>query len=189
VVSLLEKEERQIGERFVDSVMEAIREKVKQEAIRLIVREAAVKIAKYLGMMNKDYAIHKEAGIVVKEKIDKTDTVDIYVIFRPPEWIEIRSLLVKSDEISGEVMRECNVLETLMMLSNDFAELSFCMDKEGNIYAKQNILVGALSFDLFKEEYDAVYISALIFRKEILPKIKKCIKDYEEIRGAYAGII
>jgi len=188
-VKILKENVQKIGEKFVESVMEAVREKVKQEAIRLIVREAALKIAKYLGMMKKEYSVHKEMGVVVREKIDETDKVDIFVIFRPPEWIEIRSLLASSSEISREILKECNVLEMLMMLSNDFAELSFCIDREGNIFAKQNILVGALTFDVFKEEYDAVYVSAVIFRKDVLPKIRKCIKDYEEIKDAYSGII
>jgi len=188
-VFVLNSGEESAGKALVEAVMETIREKIKQEAIRLIIREAAVKIAKYLSLMRKKYSVYKDMGVVVTEKLDETETTDIIVMFKPPEWIEIRALLIPAREISRELVKECDVLEMLMMLSNDFAELSFCMDKDGNIYAKQNILVGALTFDVFKEEYDAVYLSTLVFKKQILPKLRKCIRNYEEIKNAYSEMI
>jgi len=173
---------------IAEAIVETLREKIKEEAMRIIVKEAAFKIGKYLRLMGKDFEVYKGTGVVVNEKLDG-DEVKVYVVFRPPEWVEIRAKLIGSDELPPGAIRECDVLETLMMLSNDFAELSFCMDKDMNIYAKQNILVGALTFDLFKEEYDAVYVSALIFRRELLPKLKKCVRDYEEIRRTYSDMI
>ena len=183
-MSILGSEEKAIAE----AVVKALREKIKEEAMKLIIEEAALKIGKYLRLMGKGFEIYKQTGVIVTEKLDG-DEVKIYVVFKPPEWIEIRAKLVGSDEMPREAIKECNVLETLMMLSNDFAELSFCMDSDLNIYAKQNILVGALTFDVFKEEYDAVYISALIFRREVLPKLKKCVRDYDEIKRTYSEMI
>ncbi|MEX0567968.1 MAG: hypothetical protein Q6363_002270 [Candidatus Njordarchaeota archaeon] len=176
------------GKQDIAGLLENIRSRVKEEAMRLILKEAALKIVKYLGLMNKQFKTYRAEGVVVTEELEGGGEATIMVAFRPPEWIEIRTLLISTKEMSMELMRECNVLETLFRLSADFAELSFCMDESGNIYAKQNILVGALSFDVFKEEYNAVYLSALIFRKEILPRLKKCVRNYHEIRDAYSSI-
>jgi len=167
----------------------AIRAKIREEAMKLILKEAAVKIAKYLRLMGKEFRVIKDMGVAVEENLGEVGKTTIVVSFRPPEWVEIKTMLMSSKEVDREVLHECGVFEILMRLSHDFAELSFCMDHEGNIYAKQNILVGALSFDVFREEYDAVYLSALIFRREILPKIKKCVRDYQEFKDAYSGIM
>lgn len=173
----------------INELLKIIRKKVREEAMRFILKESALKIVKYLRLMNKKFKIYKTEGVIVEEELGDADKAKIFVSFRPPEWIEIKSLLISAEDMSLELMKECNVFEMLFRLSADFAELSFCMDEKGNIYAKQNILVGALSFDVFKEEYNAVYLSALIFKKEILPRLKKCIKDYREIKDAYLGII
>lgn len=175
--------------RDITKLLENIRNKVKEEAMKLILKESALKIVKYLGLMNKQFKTYKAEGVVVTEELEGGGEATIIVSFRPPEWIEIRSLLISAEDMSLELMKECNVFEMLFRLSADFAELSFCMDEKGNIYAKQNILVGALSFDVFKEEYNAVYLSALIFRRELLPRLKKCIRNYHEIKEAYSSII
>jgi len=169
---------------FIQTVLSALREKLREEAKEFVIREAAMKILKYVKLLKKDFKIISGGGLYIEDKV-KDMTIPVYITFRYPEWIEIKTLLASGTELPPDLANECRVYEFLLRLANDFAELSFTVDSESNLYARQNILVGALSFDVFKEEYDAVVLSAVIFKKEILPRLKKCAKEYEEIRDAY----
>ncbi len=173
---------------FVQTVLSALRAKLREEAQEFILREAAMKILKYTKLLKKDFKVVSGAGLYVEEKV-KDLTIPVYVIFRFPEWIEIKTLLATAEELPPEIANQCKVYEILLRLANDFAELSFTIDKDGNLYARQNILVGALSFDVFKEEYEAVVLSAVIFKKELLSRFKQCKKEYEEFKEAYEAQI
>lgn len=166
----------------------ALREKIREEAQRFVMEDAAMKILKYIRMLKRDFKILPGMGLIVEERTQDF-AIPIYVIFRPPEWIEMKALLASGKELPPSIASQCGVYEILLRLANDFAELSFSLDKEGNLYTRQNILVGALSFDVFKEEYDAVVLAAVIFKKELIKKFKACTRKYEEFKQAFeAGL-
>ncbi|MCR8487014.1 MAG: hypothetical protein NDP22_01205 [Crenarchaeota archaeon] len=168
----------------IESLITTLQEKIREEAQKFILEDATMKILKYIKLLKKDFRVLPGLGLVIEEKAQDL-TVPIYIIFRPPEWIEMKTLLASGKELPSNLANQCGVYEILLKLANDFAELSFSIDKEENLYARQNILVGALSFDAFKEEYDALVLSAVIFRKELLKKFKACVRKYEEFKKTF----
>lgn len=178
-----QKKEVQSSEEFADSIVQAVQEKLREEAMAYIIKEAAIKISRYVQLMKRPYKLISGVGLLVLDKID-SENVEIMIVFRPPEWIEMRAMAASANEISVDAARECRVYENLLRLSHDFPELTFALDPQNNIIAKQSILVGALSYDVFREEYDGILASILLFRRKLLPALKKCIKDYEEIKDA-----
>lgn len=175
-------------QKFVQQVVRSLQAKLKEEALKYVIQEAAMKISKYIQLMKKKFSVIPSGGLIIQEVVDNTE-IEILVLFRLPEWVEMRAVLATPKEISPDAAKDCMVYENLLRLSNDFPELSFCVDENYVIYAKQNILVGALTFDAFKEEYEAILASAIIFKNKLLPALKKCIRDYEEIKDTFESEI
>ena len=55
----------------------------------------------------------------------------------------------------------------------EYAEVSFALDKEENLLSEEDILLEALTLDVFVEEYNAVLVSARIYDEELKPIISE----------------
>ena len=124
------------------------------------------KVGRYLRLLNKAFEFDEQKNIFrVKEKIDDKEIMIIISFSR--NWVTISHYCGSIKDLPKE--KQCEIYRKLLRLNNDYAEVSFSIDEEGNIFSSEEILVDALTLDVFMEEYNAIPISAELFEKEIKP--------------------
>jgi len=68
--------------------------------------------------------------------------------------------------------KKLKILEKLLLLNRNYAEVCFGIDDQYNVYCEEDTLLEALTLDVFLEEYNAVLIAFELWEKEIMPIIK-----------------
>ncbi len=128
------------------------------------------KVGRYLALLGKKLDIDKEKGIIkVHEKVDNEETV-VEIRFTR-NWVITYVKLGSIKELPNDT--KIKVLEKLLLLNRNYAEVCFGIDEEYNVYCEEDTLVDALTLDVFLEEYNAVLIAFELWEKEIMPIIKK----------------
>ncbi|MEM2222772.1 MAG: hypothetical protein QW143_05105 [Candidatus Korarchaeota archaeon] len=127
------------------------------------------KLVEYLSLMNKNFEVLPE-GINVYEKINGKE-VRILILLSN-KWIRIYARLGNLVEFPDEIKEE--LLERLLRINWDYAEVNFSIDSEGNICSVQDEYIHAFYYDVFEQEYNAVLASVKLFeatKEEILRSI------------------
>ncbi len=94
------------------------------------------------------------------------------------KWIEIMAPMLSKDLIPQD--NEVEFYKDLLFANHKFAEVCFDVDADGNIGTSQELLVSALTFDYFEEEFRAVPYAALHFWKNIAPKYNITKSGFED---------
>jgi len=128
------------------------------------------RVARYLNLLGKKFKWNKENQMfLVEEKIDDKK-VEITVGFTK-NWLYIRlnfgSIKNLPDNIKYKLFKRC------LEINMEYAEVSFALDKEENLLSEEDILLEALTLDVFVEEYNAVLVSARIYDEELKPIISE----------------
>ncbi len=135
--------------------------------MEVIILPVQDRIKKYLDLLGIKYNYDTEKnefGIVYEIEGHR-----VYVTISSNEkWIEIMAPLLSKDLVPKD--KESEFYKELLYANHKFAEVCFDVDSEGNIGTSQELLVSALTFDYFEEEFRAVPFAALHFWKNIAPK-------------------
>ncbi|MHA1664494.1 MAG: hypothetical protein ACTSVW_01505 [Candidatus Njordarchaeales archaeon] len=128
------------------------------------------RVKRYLTLLKKNFkAIEEKSLFLVSEKV-KGKEVIIQIRAGEP-WIGLVVPIISREEIPDNVL--CKVYEKLLQININYAEVSFGIDKEGNVLATEEILSDALTLDVFLEEYNALPVAVEAFEEEIRPIIKE----------------
>jgi len=123
-----------------------------------------VKVLKYLTLLRKKFEKTK-GGVVVIEEVNGEEYRVVIKYLKP--WIRIYLPLGNLKEFPEDKRKD--VMEKLLQLTFEYAEVSFGIDEEGNIFAVEDIYQEALTMDVFEEEYGAVPFAVELFKKEVMP--------------------
>jgi len=124
------------------------------------------RVGRYLKLLGKKFEFDPTASKYrVIEKFDAEEFV-VEISFTR-NWAII--LLSFGSIKDKPVDIRCKVFERLLKLNRQYAEVCFCIDDDYNVYCEEDILLDALTFDVFMEEYNAILISKELYDKEIQP--------------------
>ncbi|MEX2689316.1 MAG: hypothetical protein Q6351_003185 [Candidatus Njordarchaeum guaymaensis] len=128
------------------------------------------RVKRYLTLLKKNFkAIEEKSLFLVSEKV-KGKEVIIQIRAGEP-WIGLVVPIISRAEIPDNIL--CKVHEKLLQININYAEVSFGIDKEGNVLATEEILSDALTLDVFLEEYNALPVAVEAFEEEVRPIIKE----------------
>lgn len=150
-----------------------------------VLRGGFEKLVFYLKLMKKKIISidKKNLRVFVEEKAEgKNIPIEIFVA--PPGWAVIRTMLMRGDEVKKLVGSTYILYRELLRLSFRFPEFNFAMDDDYNIYIVHYIFLGALSYDVFEEEYNALPVAFEKFRRDLYPEIRRIIEEEQKIEIA-----
>ncbi|MHA1608756.1 MAG: hypothetical protein ACTSX9_08545 [Candidatus Njordarchaeales archaeon] len=120
------------------------------------------RIIKYLKLLGKNFEVDKKNNqIIVHEKMNGKEYRVLLGVTKGWVWMALKcaSLEEIPEEYRGEIMF------SLLRINNDYAEVSFGINKDGNILLREEILESALTLDIFIEEYEALLVGIDVFNK------------------------
>ena len=138
--------------------------------------EIAERIKKYLSLLNVKYEYDEsknEFNIIYSIEGHK---IIVNISFNE-KWIEIISPMVSNDLVPKDNLAK--FYAELLNANHEFAEVCYDIDNYGNVGTSQELLVSALTFDYFEEEFRAVPYAALHFWKNIAPKFNITKSGFE----------
>ncbi|MHA1608755.1 MAG: hypothetical protein ACTSX9_08550 [Candidatus Njordarchaeales archaeon] len=140
------------------------------------------KVRFYLELMGKKIVDIDERNLVMLiEEVVNGDKIPIEIQIAKPGWVVIRSILMSGDEVQKLVGSTHILYRELLRLSFRFPEFNFAMDDSYNIYIVHYIFLGALSFDVFEEEYHAIPAAYQRFKNAVYPEIKRIMEEEQKI--------
>lgn len=127
------------------------------------------KVSKYLTLLEKEVEINKDERVIkVLEKINGKKVI-VEIRFSK-NWVITYVTLGSIKDLPSD--KKLKVLEKLLLLNRNYAEVCFGIDEQYNVYCEEDTLLDALTLDVFLEEYNAVLIAFKLWEKEVMPIIK-----------------
>jgi len=127
------------------------------------------KVSRYLALLGKKMEIDREKRVIrVHEKLNEEEVI-VEIQFSK-NWVVTYVTLGSIKELPDN--KKLKILEKLLLLNRNYAEVCFGIDDQYNVYCEEDTLLEALTLDVFLEEYNAVLIAFELWEKEIMPIIK-----------------
>ncbi|MHA1590449.1 MAG: hypothetical protein ACTSVA_07580 [Candidatus Njordarchaeales archaeon] len=127
------------------------------------------KLIKYLKLLGKKFEVDNENKVVIVHEEIEGKKCDVRLgVTKGWVWMALKCMALSEipENIRGEL------IFNLLRINNDYAEVSFGIDAEGNIVLREEILEGALTLDVFLEEYGALLVGIEVFN-ELLKRLEK----------------
>ncbi len=137
------------------------------------------KVLLYLKFMRKKVTKIDKAklNIIVSERVPymPDEWIKIGIIFIG-SWVRIFTILYEDFDVSMFGEDAVEILRGMLRLQDDHMEFTFSLSKNNTLVVKEDIHAKALTYDVFREEYDAILEAYKKFQKNIVPLIKRAKK-------------
>jgi len=137
------------------------------------------KILFYLGVLRKHIVSIDEENyrITVSDSPPNMPGEKVSVeIIVGSSWVRIYAVALEDLGLEELNMDAIGVLAGILRLQDEYMEFSFALGKEGELVIKQDIHIGALTLDVFEEEYEAILAAYERFSTKIAPLIREAKK-------------
>jgi len=116
----------------------------------------------------------KEDKIYIPYEIDgKKFQVTIQIMGN--KWIVVLALILRREYIPDDVY--CDLLKDLLLAIHELPEITYDIDKEGNIYTGVDMRLNITDYDNFFSEFYAIPFGIKRFIEKIAPKYNLKIPD------------
>ncbi len=179
----MSKEKKKIPKEEIEKIMERARQLL--GAVMLMVDPKVVygKLKAFLDILNFSYLIDPKTRTLIVPIAVRDEGGNLHkheiIITVENTWIVSRTRVISIPKIPADVRER--LYKILLRANADMPECNFGIDKDDNIVLTQSILITALHFEGFAEEFLAIPAALKYFWSGIYPEIREEFEKSAEI--------